>query len=225
MTIALKIEDQGLIDYQQAWELQRELQSALIGGSNREALVFCEHHPVLTYGGSSELARVLLAKPEELQQKSISLFKTDRGGNITFHGPGQLICYLIIDLKKRRQDVAWYLRTLEQAIVELLSQYHIKAFCLPSKTGVWVSETTKICSIGIRISRWCCMHGISLNLSKGSEQGFEQIIPCGIEGAKVTSIESLIGRSPSQSEVIERLSDILLKLLYENFGLPYQLEK
>lgn len=220
MTTALLEKNLGVIDYQLAWDLQRQIQSDLIRGSQQEAFLFCEHPPVLSYGSSCELSSVLLTKTEELQRKGIQLIKTDRGGNITYHGPGQLVCYIMIDLKKRRQDVSWYLRSLEQAVLELLSSHGVKAFCVPAKTGVWTSDTDKICSIGVRISRWCTMHGLSLNFSRVGENGFKDIIPCGISDAKATSIEAFKGDSPPVNELIEQLSAIFVQRFYSDFSLP-----
>ncbi len=221
MAISLSIEDLGIIDYQTAWDLQRKTQSALIAGSENEAFLYCSHNPVLTYGSSSELSKVLLTKPENLASNGIQLIKSDRGGNITFHAPGQLVCYFIIDLKKRRQDVAWYLRSLEQGIVELLQYYKIEAFTLPSKTGVWISQCDKICSIGIRISRWCTMHGLAINISEACELGFKDIIPCGITDARATSIESLIGQIPLRAELIGQITKIFTRRFFRDFDLSY----
>ena len=218
---SLLIKNLGLIDYQLAWDKQRQLQSDLINSSGKEAFLFCEHNPVLSYGSSCELSEVLRTKPADLNKKGIQLIKSDRGGNITFHGKGQLVCYFILDLKKRRQDVAWYLRSLEQGIVELLKLYNIRAYCIPSKTGVWVSDTDKICSIGIRISRWCTMHGLSLNYSKISETGFRDIIPCGISDAQVTSIERINGQAPQAERLMEQLSEIFIKRFFTDFSVPY----
>lgn len=198
---------------------QRELQQALVSGSKQEAILFCEHTPILTYGSSSELHKVLLASPLELERAGIKLSKTDRGGNITYHGPGQLVCYLILDLKKRKQDVSWYLRSLEQAVIELLSSYEVVAMTMPEQTGVWTSKSQKICSIGVRISRWCCMHGIALNIEQSALQGFKQIVPCGISGAEAVSIQDFTDLIPDRPVLIERLSKILLKRFYTDFHL------
>lgn len=222
MAISIKIEDLGIIKYQDAWDKQRKVQSELISGSNSEAILFCEHPLVLTYGSSSELSEVLLSSQEVLAHKGVEIIKTDRGGNITSHGPGQLVTYLILDLKKRRQDVSWYLRSLEDSIIELLLSYKIEAMTIPSQTGVWFSKNEKICSIGIRISRWCTMHGLALNISSVSEIGFKDIIPCGIGGARAISIEAINGKIPSRNELISSLSSILLRKFFEDFSLSYQ---
>lgn len=215
----VSIIDRGLIDYQLAWDEQRQIQQQLIAGSEREVIYFCEHSPVLTYGHATELAEVLKKDQKSLESTGIQLIKTDRGGNITYHGPGQLVCYLMLDLRKRRQDVSWYLRSLETSIVKVLGTLGIRACTIEDKTGVWVSPTDKICSIGVRFSRWCSMHGFALNVTRQSELGFEPIVLCGIDGAKPTSIEKELGQSPDVGFVKKQLRMALQKELFEPFGL------
>lgn len=222
--IALCIEDLGILDYQEAWDKQRLLQSNLVAGSNKEFFLFCEHPPVLSYGSSTDLSQVLRSEVNRLKSEGIQLIKSDRGGNITYHGPGQLVCYAILDLRKRHQDVSWFLRSIEGIVIDLLKSYKIESFVIPSQTGVWTSKKDKICAIGIRISRWCTMHGFALNLGRSSESGFNHIVPCGIQNSEAVSIESITGKSPPKKELIEGISALLIKAFYEDFNLNYQLE-
>lgn len=202
------------IDYQQAWDLQKDCQNKLINKLGPESILFCEHSPTLTYGSSAELEKVLLISKQELDNKNIKLIKSDRGGNITYHGPGQLVCYPIIDLSIRRPDINYYLRTIEKIVLKTLFSLGIQASCIKDKTGIWTSENEKICSIGVRFSRWCSMHGFSLNLRSNCQQGFSLIHPCGMNNITASSIQSCTGLAPDRQQVIDLLTENILQSFY-----------
>ncbi|RIL10684.1 MAG: hydrolase, partial [Proteobacteria bacterium] len=191
--------DLGLCRYQLAWELQKKRQSALIDGSGAECAIICEHLPVITLGRSTK-ASSLLVPEAAIAEKGIELFEVERGGDATYHGPGQLILYPILNLNLRKRDVGWYMRSLEQVILDLLDHFGIKGVRVPGKTGVWTEKIgndslkagKKIASLGVRISRWCTLHGISLNVG-GSLDGFSLINPCGFSDITVTSMSAELG--------------------------------
>jgi lipoyl(octanoyl) transferase len=188
----IEIFDWGLIDYSQALERQRAIHQELIQEKRGDCLVVCQHPHVITKGRSTP-PQSLLSNSNELEQSGISVFEVERGGDITFHGPGQLVAYPLLNLKHYKTDVSWYMRQLEESIIRTLTKFNIKSIRNPGKTGVWINENTKIASLGVKISRWCCMHGISLNVTKESEAGFKHIVPCGLANVSVTSIESITG--------------------------------
>ena len=204
----IAIHNLGLKPYREVWELQKKLQQELIQSTKNSSestdstwihntditdhLIFCEHPPVITHGKSAKTAH-LLSKKEHLEDSSIEVLEIERGGDFTYHGPGQFVAYPIINLKRHRRDVGWYLRKLEQSVIEALSAFQVEAQCINGKTGVWVTDEDghrKICSIGVRLSRWCSMHGLAVNIRSESERGFSHIIPCGIAGVEMTSLES-----------------------------------
>lgn len=191
----------GLIDYDAAWALQKERQRGLIDGTSDEVLFICEHPPVVTLGNGANQDN-LLASEADFEQSGICVRKIERGGDVTFHGPGQIIAYPIIDLRRRKTDVGWYMRILETCIISALRDCGINAAQISGKTGVWILDQTapggvggrKIASIGVRISRWCTMHGLALYLTPQAH-GFSKINPCGMPGIEVTSVEEQGGSS------------------------------
>lgn len=197
--INLIVQDLGLTNFSEVWELQRKLQSELIAGTGEDHLILCEHTPVITIGRSAKKSATeyqnLLVDRGELQRAGIEIFEIERGGDITYHGPGQLVGYPVLNLSSRRKDVGWYMRSLEEIIIQTMRDFGLNGIRISGRTGVWVSETLKIASIGIRISRWCTMHGFSLNLFDQSA-GFSYINPCGFSAVKMTSFEELLGRKP-----------------------------
>ncbi len=200
----LRVLDLGLIPYKEAWDLQTRLQSELI--ANKKAgypepkhhyLLLCEHPPVYTLGksGSEDNLRI---NDQELSDHNIEYYKINRGGDITFHGPGQLVGYPILDLDLLFTDVHKYVRSLEQVIINVLRNYGISAGVNPAYTGVWVNGVTdaqKICAIGVHISRWVTMHGFAFNVNTDLSY-FDHIIPCGITDPdlSVCSLSSLLGQ-------------------------------
>lgn len=209
--------DLGLMAYQQTWDLQEDLlqQNLLIKKESGEGalqtthhLLFVEHPPVYTLGKSGKMEHVLLSNEQRIQ-KGIEFFHTNRGGDITFHGPGQLVGYPILDLEKIYTDIGRYLRALEEVIILTLKEYGIDAGRSAGETGVWLDalekgKERKICAMGVRCSRWITMHGFALNVNTNLDY-FKYIIPCGIQNKKVTSIKEELGYSVNMEEVKEKL--------------------
>ena len=220
--------DLGRMDYKAAWELQERLlqQNARIKSGVRSSepgtpdlqlpipdstthhLLFVEHPPVYTLGKSGKMENVILSE-EERANEGIEFFHTNRGGDITFHGPGQIVGYPILDLEKFYTDIGRYLRELEEVIILTLSDYGIAAGRSAGETGVWIDplhkgKERKICAMGIRCSRWITMHGFALNVNTPLHY-FGGIIPCGIADKKVTSIKEELGREVNVDETKERL--------------------
>ncbi len=197
--------DLGLIEYQEAWEYQEKLFATTVAQKmrNRDVeksaqipttsyLLFCEHPPVYTLGKSGSEKNLLLSK-QELEAQQIGYFPINRGGDITFHGPGQLVGYPILDLDNFFTDIHKYLRFLEEAIILTLAEYNLKGERYEGYTGVWLdasipAKARKICAMGVRCSRWVTMHGFALNVNTQLNY-FNNIIPCGIEDKAVTSME------------------------------------
>ncbi|HIA80194.1 MAG TPA: lipoyl(octanoyl) transferase LipB [Candidatus Marinimicrobia bacterium] len=190
----LQVMDLGMSAYQEVWDLQKALQARRISGDIGDRLLLVEHEPVYTLGKNAP--RDNLLKPEG---NGVLVVQTDRGGDITFHGPGQLVGYPILDLHKYRQSVSWYMRSLEQMLIGALSDFGISAGCKKGLTGVWVRDK-KIAALGVRISRWVTMHGFALNVNPDLSF-YEGIIPCGIRDFGVTSMANLLGQNPKMSTV------------------------
>jgi lipoyl(octanoyl) transferase len=170
-------------------------------------LLWVEHPPVFTLGKSGKIEH-LLVDQAALEQKGIQFFKTNRGGDITFHGPGQLVAYPIFDLDNFFTDIHKYLRFLEEAIIKTLEEFGLSATRSPGETGVWLDEGTpfarKICAMGVRASRWVTMHGLALNLNTDLSY-FDHIVPCGIQGKGVTSLAKELGKPVDAESVKEKL--------------------
>jgi lipoate-protein ligase B len=187
----------GTVPYEDALELQRALARDRISGAIPEdMLLLLEHPPVVTLGRATK-ARNMISSPEFLASKGVELFEVERGGDVTFHGPGQLVGYPIIDLKRHRLDLHWYLRQVEQALIDTLSAYSIRAERNVGFTGVW-TKGRKIASIGVHARDWVTWHGFALNVTTDLSY-FDLIIPCGIDGVTMTSIEREIKGQESQS--------------------------
>jgi len=194
--------DLGLVGYAQAWDLQKRLVAARKAGAIEDLLLFCEHPHVITQGRSGKRAN-LLASENVLRQKGVEYFETTRGGDITYHGPGQIVGYPILNLAAIRRDVVWYVRTLEDAMIRATAELIIRANRIPGKTGIWVGEPgaeEKLAAIGVHISRWVTSHGFAYNVATDLRY-FELIVPCGIADRKVTSLEKLLQRKVSLGEV------------------------
>lgn len=217
----VRFRDLGLIDYAEAWNLQARIFQQTIGRkvSNRDLppeeqvatedhLLFCEHPHVYTLGKSGKASHLLLNE-QGLREKGVQFFPIDRGGDITYHGPGQIVGYPIFDLDHHFTDVHRYLRTLEEAIIGTLEAYGIKAGRIEGLTGVWLDwaeplKARKICAFGIRASRWVTMHGFAFNVNTDLSY-FENIVPCGITDKGVTSLAKELGREVDINEVKDRL--------------------
>ena len=199
MVKSYNILDLGKSDYKEAWELQKKLQSQRISGEIDDQLLLVEHFPVYTLGKNAPTEHLLNNKSDD-----ISIVQSDRGGNVTFHGPGQLVGYPILDLNNYKKSITWYMRELEKLIINTLKNYNIKAERKKGLTGVWVNDK-KIAALGVRISRWVTMHGFSLNINPDLKY-YRGIIPCGISHYGVTSMENILGDSaPKMSEIKEKL--------------------
>ncbi|MEO5675759.1 MAG: lipoyl(octanoyl) transferase LipB [Chitinophagales bacterium] len=213
-------EDLGLLDYKSAWEYQEKLFNEVIQrkleyrNNNQENfnqhhhLLFCEHPNVYTLGKSGSIKN-LLVNQDLLNEKKISFFKINRGGDITYHGPGQIVGYPILDLDFFFSDIGKYLRLLEEAVILTLKDYEITASRSPGQTGVWIdsqspSRARKICAIGVRCSRWVTMHGFAFNVNTDLSY-FDFIIPCGIENKSVTSMKKELKREMNMEEVKVKL--------------------
>jgi lipoate-protein ligase B len=177
----------GLRPYGEILELQRAVARARIAGDvEHDVLLLVEHHPVVTLGRTAKTAN-LVASPALLAARGVERFEVERGGDVTFHGPGQLVAYPIIDLAQHKQDLHWYLRQLEEALIRALAQWQIPAERNPGLTGVWTAGR-KIASIGVHARNWVTWHGFALNVSVDLSY-FDLMVPCGISGVVMTSME------------------------------------
>ena len=221
----VQFQDWGRVDYQEAWDLQEAVfaETVRIKTENRDSqppqptpnyLVFVEHPHVYTLGKSGKAENLLLDE-QGLAEKEATYYKINRGGDITYHGPGQLVGYPILDLDNFFTDIHLYLRTLEEAIILTLADYGITAGRYPGFTGVWIEPdlptARKICAMGVRCSRWVTMHGFAFNVHPDLDY-FKNIIPCGIDDKAVTSMELELGRKVEMEEVKEKLKGHIAKL-------------
>ncbi len=203
----------GLTPYSDAWDLQRRIFDGVVRGSGEDTLILLEHPHVYTQGRITDKDN-LLFDSATLDAIGAETFEIDRGGDVTYHGPGQLVGYPILNLTHFQEDLGWYLRTLEDSIIETLKYYGIVGFGIPGRTGVWVGSAgneEKICAIGIKASRWCTMHGFALNVSTDLSY-FDLIVPCGISDRKVTSLEKLLGRGVLMDEVRQVYAESFAKV-------------
>jgi lipoyl(octanoyl) transferase len=189
----LDVRDLGVVGYAEAWSVQQELVAARMAGQLGDTLLLLEHPHVITLGRSAQRGNILRV-PE-----GVEVVETNRGGDVTYHGPGQLVGYPIFDLHGLRKDVAWYMRTLEACLIEALAGFGLAAARLPGLTGVWVGND-KIAAMGVHLTRWITCHGFALNVSTDLRY-FDAIIPCGIRGHGVTSMEKALGRAVEMREV------------------------
>lgn len=212
--------DWGLIGYEDAWKKQEQIlqenvnvktaarldtiQSDPYFVPTKHHLIFCEHPPVFTLGKSGDISNVLISD-EEMQAKGIAFYRTNRGGDITFHGHGQVVGYPILDLEKFGTDIGVYLRNVEEVVIRTLSSLGLESGRSKGETGVWLDagikgKERKICAIGVRCSRWMTMHGFALNVNTSLDY-FNHIIPCGIENKQVTSLKKELGKELVMEEV------------------------
>lgn len=211
---SLLIADLGLISWPAAYSIQQRLVAARKAGGLPDVFLLCEHPHVITLGRNANRAN-LLASEAVLRQKGVELHPTNRGGDVTYHGPGQIVGYPIVNLSGIKRDVGWYVRTLEEAMIRASADFGVTAFRVPGKTGIWVAagdSEEKLAAIGVHISRWVTSHGFALNVSTDLRY-FDLIIPCGIADRKATSLEKLLSRHVSLNEVKPRLVHHLAELL------------
>ena len=217
----------GSVDFEESFIIQKQIQNEIIdiklnnrknnlNLSTPNYLLFMEHNHVYTLGNSGD-DKNLLFNEKELDKKGIKFIKTNRGGDITYHGPGQLVCYPIFDLENFYTDIHRYLRDLEEIIVGTLDHFGIVAFGNPNETGVWLDigskNERKICAMGIKVSRWVTMHGLALNVNTDLSY-FEGIIPCGINNKGVTSINNEL----SQKVDLKKVREIMIKNFEKKFN-------
>lgn len=203
--------DLGKMEYREAWNLQRVVGQALVKNQIPDVLFLVEHPPVYTLGrGAHGSYQNLVWDEKRREEQGISFVEVDRGGDITYHGPGQLVGYPILNLNRYGRDLHQYLRNLEEALIRALGEFGISAGRFPPNTGVWV-ESEKIAAIGVKASRWITQHGFALNVDPNLDH-FGGIIPCGIQDKGVTSMERLLGHSIMLDDVkpvvIQNLSQV-----------------
>lgn len=199
----IEIYDLGLICFERAWQFQRQVFTAVKLGYIESGLIFCRHFPVITLGKSAKITNIR-EDIAELKERGTEVIQTDRGGDVTYHGPGQLTVYPILNLNYFKKDIHWYLRTLEELTINCLSESGILAQAQPGFTGVWAGSQ-KIASIGIGIRNWITFHGVSINIKKWDLQNFGLIRPCGMD-IEMTSMESLLRRNISLEDVKNSLA-------------------
>jgi lipoyl(octanoyl) transferase len=212
MTRRLVVHNLGRRPYREVLELQRSLcRSRLAGELTDDVLLLVEHDPVVTLGRGTRAGSLPLA-PAELVRRGVEVFEVERGGDVTFHGPGQLVGYPILDLRQHREDLHWYLRRLEEALIGALDTLDVAAGTNPGLTGVW-TKGRKIASIGIHVKQWVTFHGFALNVSTNLDY-FDLIVPCGIRDVTMTSVAQELGRTDgaladqTRNAVIEALGQV-----------------
>lgn len=199
----------GIEPYRKIWDYQSQIQNLRIEGKISDVLILLEHHHVYTLGKIAKRDHLLIS-PEKLIEEKIDLFEIDRGGDITYHGPGQIVGYPIIKLDELYQDLHLYLRELEEIIILTLRDYNVEGYRIPGLTGVWVNDE-KICAIGIKVSRWVTMHGFAFNVNTDLNY-FNKIIPCGIKDKGITSLQKILNRDVNLEEVKTKLVRNFMKI-------------
>ncbi len=197
-----QVEQRGLMGYADALALQKQRIQERKADIIPDTLILLEHPHVLTLGRNARRENLLIGA-EQLTRTGATIFETDRGGDITYHGPGQLVGYPILNLAQHRRDVAWYMRSLEEVLIGLASSYRVDACRVRGMTGVWVGND-KLAALGVHISRWVTSHGFALNVNTDLRY-FDWIIPCGLRDKGVTSLEKLLGRRVEMFEAADRV--------------------
>ena len=212
----VQVIEAGRIPYREALDWQRALAQARIDGRLAEdLLLLLEHPPVVTLGRTARAAHLLHAE-------GVDVLEVERGGDVTFHGPGQLVGYPIVDLRGYRQDLHWYLRTLEDALIAALAELGIPAERNAGYTGVWTRGGRKIASIGIHVKQWVTWHGFALNVTTDLGE-FERIVPCGIEGVEMTSIERE-ATAPVAEDLWAHALDAVVRGFEDAFGVKAEMQ-
>jgi lipoyl(octanoyl) transferase len=209
----LHIEQLGLVNYASALELQREKVAQRKAGGIPDTLLLLEHPHVYTLGRNARPENVLVSF-EFLASRGAQVVHTDRGGDVTYHGPGQLVGYPILDLTQHRRDISWFMRSLEEVFIRTAHDLGIDAGRSAGAAGVWVGND-KLVAMGVHLSRWVTSHGFALNVNTDLSY-FEWIVPCGLQGKGVTSFAKLLGRKVEMDETVERV--------VEHFGAVFELE-
>ena len=230
MNKKIQLQDLGNLDYKETWDYQEELFKSIVdikiqnrkdetNLSTPNYFLFVEHPHVYTLGKSGDISNLLLSE-KQLESKGATFYKINRGGDITYHGPGQIVGYPILDLENFFTDIHKYLRFLEEVIILTLADYNIIGTRSEGETGVWLGVGTpfarKICAMGVRASRWVTMHGFALNVN--ADLGyFDNIIPCGIKGKAVTSLHAELGKEINEEEVKEKILNYFKQLFEAEF--------
>lgn len=186
-----KVFDLGLVDFKRAWQIQKEIFKEVKNAHIDSALIICRHYPVFTLGRQGQRENILISQ-EELSAKQIQVYEVERGGDVTYHGPGQITLYPILNLNYFKKDIHWFLRKLEDVAIDFLSEWGIAGQRQTGLTGIWVGQQ-KIVSIGIAIRNWITFHGLSINVKKDDLDNFKFIRPCGMD-IKMTSLETILSR-------------------------------
>jgi lipoyl(octanoyl) transferase len=211
--------DAGIIRYGEAYQLQRELVAARKSGAIGDVLLLCEHAPVITLGRNAKAGNIL-ASEHVLRQMKVEFCESDRGGDVTYHGPGQVVGYPILNLAAIRRDVAWYVRQLEEVMIRTAGDFGVAAVRRPGMTGIWVETARgeeKLGAIGVHLSRWVTSHGFALNVTTDLRY-FDLIVPCGLAGKRATSVEKLLDRPVDVPAVAQRVA----RQFGEVFGMTMQ---
>tara|TARA_B100000579_G_C22802944_1_gene840921 strand:- start:1040 stop:1759 length:720 start_codon:yes stop_codon:yes gene_type:complete len=195
----------GKVEYKDAWQLQKKIHNSVKNKNISSTVLYLEHNHVYTLGKNADSNFILNNYP-----KDVEVIQTDRGGQVTYHGPGQLIGYPIINLENYKKSVTWYMRNLEKIIISTLKKYGILAGIKEGMTGVWVDDE-KICAMGVRLSRWVSMHGFALNL-KPEMKYYDGMIPCGIQEFGITSMHEILNKNIYMNEVADDLTENFLKI-------------
>ena len=204
----------GVVPYREAWDLQRSLAAAVSQGAIPDSVIFCEHPPVVTTGRRTEQSELHLPA-----DAAVEIVETDRGGKSTYHGPGQLVCYPILDLRRHGKDVKLYVRRLEQAIIQTLAPLGLEATRIEGLTGVWIANPPrKVASIGVRVARWVTTHGYALNVDLDPAPFSDWITACGLEEASFTTVARELGRPVSVGEI----RPLAAEAIAEVFGLELE---
>jgi lipoyl(octanoyl) transferase len=207
------LEQLGLVSYTDGLRLQSELVAQRKAGAIPDTLLLLEHPHVYTLGRNGKKENLLISA-EQLAARGAQVFEIDRGGDVTYHGPGQWVGYPILDLAQHRRDIAWYMRSLEEVLIEVAGEYGIQAGRLAGAPGVWVGNN-KLAALGVHISRWVTSHGFAFNVNTDLRY-FDWIVPCGLRDKGVTSLQKLLGRQVEMEEVAEKV--------VRRFGKVFELE-
>tara|TARA_Y100001970_G_C14037908_1_gene752111 strand:+ start:153 stop:824 length:672 start_codon:yes stop_codon:yes gene_type:complete len=210
----IDIQDLGKLLYKKTWNYQKELLKKRSNNEINDTLILVEHEPVFTLGKNADENHILQNCPD-----NIKTYHIERGGDVTYHGPGQLVGYPILDLRNYKKSISWYMRSLEQVIIDTLFDYNITANRKKGLTGVWCNNE-KIAALGVRVSRWITMHGFSLNIDPNLNH-YKSIIPCGIFEHGVTSMSGVLNKTVDYEHVKKT---IIKKFLYQ-FSIDYTLDK
>ena len=195
----------GQQPYQSALQLQHQLVAARRQGTIDDMLLLLQHPPVITLGRRGNEENILVSK-ERLAELGIQVHRVERGGDVTYHGPGQLVGYPIVNLRQHRTDVGWYVHSLEEVLIRTLADFGIAASRLPGNIGVWLDEQTKIGALGVRIDSWITYHGFALNVAQDLAH-FQLIVPCGLANTGVTSMDKVLGESVDMATVRQRATE------------------